>query len=237
MSSRLFLISNSKVENAPRLAHVAKEMEALKSDTCFRVLFIPFAAVGHSFDEYVNLVKPQFLSWGFKFESIHNASNHKEAIGRAHIIAVAGGNSFVLLNRLQEAHLLEPIREQVGEGAVYIGWSAGANLACPTIKTSNDMAIVETRGLAALHLVPFQINPHYTDRKIEGFQGETRDQRIAEFLELHAGVYVVGLREGTWLEIEEGKIQLKGVGPAKIFKNGQEPLEMGPADDLRFLLN
>jgi dipeptidase E len=124
----------------------------------------------------------------------------------------------------------------VTAGTPFIGWSAGANVACPTIRTTNDMPIVDPLGLHALDFVPFQINPHYLDEHPEGHAGETREQRILEFIEINPGLYVVGLREGTMLEILNGRIELIGPRPARIFLKGQAPQEVSPGGDLSFLL-
>jgi dipeptidase E len=133
--------------------------------------------------------------------------------------------------------LIESIRERVEAGLPYIGWSAGSNVACPTIKTTNDMPIVEPPSFNALNLVPFQINPHYTDEKLANHSGETREQRLAEFLKANPTVTVVGLREGSILRIEGERIELLGGKRARIFRNGEEAKELGRADSLEFLLN
>jgi dipeptidase E len=117
-----------------------------------------------------------------------------------------------------------------------LGWSAGANVACPTLRTTNDMPIVEPESMNCLNLVPFQINPHYLDVTVEGHGGETREQRLEEFLVVNHDVYVVGLREGTLLTLNKQKIELKGKRPARIFKSGLNPREIQPGGDLRFLL-
>jgi dipeptidase E len=118
----------------------------------------------------------------------------------------------------------------------YLGWSAGSNLACPTICTTNDMPVVQPPSFAALNLVPFQINPHYTDQVIANHGGETRAERIAEFLALNPMVRVVGLREGTWLRVDDGDLTLEGPHPLRLFEAGAEPREVPPGADLRFLL-
>ncbi|HKC63949.1 MAG TPA: dipeptidase PepE, partial [Pyrinomonadaceae bacterium] len=132
--------------------------------------------------------------------------------------------------------LIESVRERVLAGVPYIGWSAGANVACPTIKTTNDMPIVEPPSLNALGLVPFQINPHYLDAQPAGHHGETREQRINEFIQINKGVYVVGLREGSTLRVEGSKISLRGEREARIFISGEEAREYKPDDALEFLL-
>jgi dipeptidase E len=117
-----------------------------------------------------------------------------------------------------------------------VGWSAGSNIACPTLRTTNDMPIIDPHGFDTTGLVPFQINPHYLDANPEGHGGETREQRIEEFLEINPGVYVVGLREGTMLHVESDRMKLIGNRKARIFKKGTAPVELDSKDDFSFLL-
>lgn len=121
-------------------------------------------------------------------------------------------------------------------GVPFIGWSAGSNVACPTLRTTNDMPIIDPKGFDCLNLVPFQINPHYLDKNPEGHGGETREQRIEEFLEINPETYVVGLREGTMLRMEGGELRLIGERPVRIFKKGLVPMELGEKENLNFLL-
>jgi dipeptidase E len=132
--------------------------------------------------------------------------------------------------------LFPVIRDRVRAGIPYIGWSAGSNIACPTLRTTNDMPIIDPRGFDCLNLVPFQINPHYLDKNPEGHGGETREQRIAEFIEINPGVFVVGLREGSMLRLEGNRLSLIGTNTMRIFKKGNLPVETVPGDDLGFLL-
>lgn len=201
-----------------------------------RVLFVPFAAVVRTYDEYAARVRGRFGPLGYEVESIHEADEAVAAVERAEAIAVGGGNTFHLLRGLYEAGVVEAIRARVERGAPYVGWSAGSNVACPTIKTTNDMPIVEPPTLRALGLVPFQINPHYTDASLAGHQGETRDERLAEFVHANPGVRVVGLREGTMLRVEGAEVTLVGNRPARLFLKGEEPRELAPADSFSFLL-
>ena len=130
----------------------------------------------------------------------------------------------------------ERIRERVLQGAPYVAWSAGSNVACPTIRTTNDMPIVEPPSLNALGLVPFQINPHYTDATLPNHGGETRAERLTEFLEMNPTVSVIGLREGTMLRVEDESIELLGDKPARVFLKGREVIEPAPGDSLQFLV-
>jgi dipeptidase E len=173
---------------------------------------------------------------GYGLDSVHEAANPLEAVQSAEAIAVGGGNTFHLLKGMYEAGLIEGIRARVETGTPYIGWSAGSNVACPTIRTTNDMPIVEPPGFDALSLVPFQINPHYTDETLANHAGETREQRIAEFLKANPGASVIGLREGSILRIEGGEIKLLGEKPARVFAGSDGAKEYAPADSLNFLL-
>ena len=201
-----------------------------------RLLFVPFAAVMRSEDEYLVRVRKNFGPLGYEVESLHAAADAREAVGRADAIAVGGGNTFHLLRGLYRAGVVELIRERVRAGVPYVGWSAGSNVACPTIRTTNDMPIVEPPTFDALGLVPFQINPHYTDAHIEGHMGETRDERLKEFAHANPGVRVVGIREGTMLRVEGDEIRLIGGKPARLFLKGEEPRDIAPEESFSFLL-
>jgi dipeptidase E len=137
---------------------------------------------------------------------------------------------------VRDNNLIDIVRKKVLAGTPYIGWSAGSNVACPTIRTTNDMPVVEPDSFRAFNLIPFQINPHYLDANPAGHAGETREQRIEEFIEANPGVYVAGLREGTMLIRENEKINLVGPRKVRVFKKGIVPVEPAPSDDLSFLL-
>jgi dipeptidase E len=235
-SQRLLLLSSSTVEGAGYLEYPESEIKDFLGTQVKRVLFIPFAGVVRTFDEYAETVRARFREMGYDVDSVHQAEVMNEAVANAEALIVGGGNTFHLLRGLYETGLIERLRARVQAGTPYIGWSAGSNVACPTIKTTNDMPIVEPLSLNALNLVPFQINPHYTDVYPKDFHGETRDQRLAEFIEINRDVYVVGLREGSMLRIEGSRIRLRGERPLRIFKHGQEAREYTPEDSLQFLL-
>jgi dipeptidase E len=201
-----------------------------------KILFIPFAAVTFSFDDYFKMVSARFEKYQLSVESIHHKTDILKAIAEAKAIVVGGGNTFKLLKLIQENELIGPIRQKVLAGTPYIGWSAGSNLACPTIRTTNDMPVVELKdGLAAFNLLPFQINPHYLDANPSGHAGETREQRILEFLELNQSTTVVGLREGCALAIKDTSVKLIGNKSLRLFQYGKEPKEYAATDDLSFL--
>ncbi len=231
---RLLLLSNSTNFGQAYLDHARGALAELLGGGVRRALFVPYAAVSFSYEEYTERVGRVFEELGYALDPIHRTS--PEEVARAEAIVVGGGNTFALLSRLAAAGLLEALRDRVRAGAPYIGWSAGANLACPTVMTTNDMPIAEVPSLRALGLVPFQINPHYTDARPERHQGESREQRIQEFGVLHPERLVVGLREGSALRIEGRRVRLIGPDPLRLFRHGDEPREIGPDEELDFLM-
>lgn len=233
---RLLLLSNSTNYGEEYLRWPLSVIRDFLGARIRRVLFIPFAGVRMTYDDYAERVRGRFLEIGYELDSIHEARDAREAVEAAEVLAVGGGNTFHLLRGLYEANVLEAIAARVQGGMPYVGWSAGSNVASPTIRTTNDMPIVEPPSFKALSLVPFQINPHYTDERIPNHNGETREERLLEFAEANPGVYVVGLREGSALRIEGGEITLLGEAKARLFIKGKEPEEYGAHDSLRFLL-
>lgn len=201
-----------------------------------KALFVPYAAVTFPFDEYEQKVNDRFAELGHSVVGIHHCSDPKKAVKEAEAIVVGGGNTWQLVRMLHDQGLMQLIREKVLDGIPYIGWSAGSNVACPTLCTTNDMPIIDPTSFNTTGLVPFQINPHYLDANPDGHAGETREQRINEFIEINPKTYVVGLREGTMLWLEDGQLELIGKLPARVFKKGLEPLELGAGDDFGFLL-
>ncbi|HKP14080.1 MAG TPA: dipeptidase PepE, partial [Blastocatellia bacterium] len=218
------------------LDHTEADIKDFLGARVRKVLFVPFAAVRYTFDEFADSVRERFAQFGYGLDSIHASADARQAVRAAEAIIVGGGNTFHLLRHLYQHELLEAIRERVSAGVPYVGWSAGSNVACPTIKTTNDMPIIEPPSLNALGLVPFQINPHYLDAHPEGHQGETREERLLEFIEANRGVYVVGLREGSMLRVEGAAARLIGDKPARVFMHGRETKEYGPEASLQFLL-
>ncbi|VAW24423.1 Alpha-aspartyl dipeptidase Peptidase E [hydrothermal vent metagenome] len=201
------------------------------------VLFIPYATVTLSYDTYTEKVKPRFAEIGYKIVGIHTLKNPLKAIEEAEAIVVGGGNTWKLVRMLHDLGQMPAIRERVISGVPYAGWSAGANIACPSLRTTNDMPIIDPKGFDCMDLVPFQINPHYLDTNPKGHSGETREQRILEFLEINPGVHVVGLREGTMLKLEGQTLTLAGNKTARIFLKGEKAKELSPENDFSFLLN
>jgi dipeptidase E len=173
---------------------------------------------------------------GLALDSLHEAPDPATAVAKAEAIFTGGGNTFRLLDAVQRLGLVDRIRARVAEGMPYTGASAGTNLACPTIRTTNDMPIVEPASLAALGLVPFQINPHYLDPEPGStHMGETREQRLLQYHEENA-LPVVGLREGAMLRVDGDRVTLLGLKGARIFRRGMDPVEAEPGTELNDLL-
>ena len=230
---QLLLISNSTLHGSGYLDHAETEIRDFLGDVK-RVLFVPYALYDR--DAYAASAAQRFASMGYELASIHTAAHPVRAIKNAQSIFIGGGNTFRLLKALYDFKLLDPIRQRVADGMPYIGSSAGWNVAGPTIKTTNDMPIVEPPSFDALGLVWFQINPHYLDAdKNSTHMGETREQRILQFLE-EDNTPVAGLREGAMLRLENGVTLLKGSSGARIFRKGLEPVETLPGDQLDALL-
>ncbi len=233
---KTLLISNSTNPGHGYLDHCIEEIGRLLEGKK-KALFIPYAAVSETFSDYEARVQKAFDRINVKIELITRFNRAKNAVQEAEAIIIGGGNTFRLLKLIQQNELIEAIRYRVIDGTPFVGWSAGANVACPTICTTNDMPIIEPDNLSAINLVRFQINPHYLDFHPENFGGETREERILEYLEMDPYVYVVGLREGSMLRIERGNIELLGTKPARIFHRSQPPFEVMPGDDIDFLFD
>lgn len=233
---RLLLISNSTNPGEAYLDYPKQNIKDFLGDKARNAIFIPYAAVTFSYDEYEDKVNNRFAEIGHHVTGIHRFVNPIEAIENADAIVVGGGNTWQLVKMLQEKKLMKVIRKKVKNGTPYIGWSAGSNIACPTLRTTNDMPIVEPLKFKTLKLVPFQINPHYLDAHPANHGGETREMRIQEFIEVNRNIFVVGLRESTMLLLENDDLSLIGPRKARIFKYGQEPVELSHEEDFEFLL-
>jgi dipeptidase E len=200
----------------------------------FKCLFIPYAGVTLSWDDYEQKVKEKFSSLGHELNSVHKSSNALRALEEAQVIVIGGGNTFNLLYHLQQNNLIDAIRDKVKSGTPYIGWSAGSNVICPTICTTNDMPVIQPSSFNALNIIPFQINPHYTEGVIPNHGGESRDARLLEYLEINRNSKVIGLREGSLILCINGNAQLLGKS-AKIFRFGSAVDEIQPGASLSFL--
>ena len=225
--TRLLLVSSSNVYGYGFLDHAEPEIRRILEGRR-SVAFVPFAQFDHT--AYTFLVRERFARMNFEVTQVRNA----EDVARAETIFIGGGNTFRLLDALYDRKLIEPIQQRVrNDGMPYIGSSAGTNVACPTIMTTNDMPIVYPPSFTALGLIDFQINPHYLDAEPGStHKGETREERIRQFHEENA-TPVLGLREGTMLRVEDGAVTLLGITSARVFRQGQEPFEIDPENEVR----
>jgi dipeptidase E len=230
--THILLISNSTLYGSGYLDHAEAEIRDFLKGVS-RVLFVPYALFDR--DAYASMARDRFRKMGYSLESIHKAADPRHAVNDAEAIFIGGGNTFRLLKTLYDYDVLQVIRRRVAKGMPYIGSSAGANVAGPTIKTTKDMPIVQPPSFDALGLVPFQISPHFLDPDPNStHMGETQEERILQFLEEN-DTPVVGLREGAMVRAEDGSYTLKGSSGARIFRKGHEQVETRPGERLDHL--
>ena len=232
--ARLLLLSNSRTTGSGYLEHAVPAIGDFLGADVKTIAFLPFAAVRFSYDAYEEKVSSALKD--FEVRSVHRDEDPIDAIRSADAFAVGGGNTFSLVRALHELDLIYPIRERVVAGVPFIGWSAGSNVACPTLCTTNDMPVTEPPSFQTLGLIPFQINPHYLDAHPDGHMGEMRQQRIEEFIEVNPEMPVAGLREGSWLHREGKRLVLCGRRAMRLFRAGENAQEFEPGSDLSFLL-
>ena len=224
----LILASTSTLHGQEYLEYLTPVLKTHFSG-CKEILFIPYARPGGiSHDEYTQTAQKAFEKAGLQVKGIHQFEDPSEAINQAQGIFTGGGNTFLLAQQLYHFDLLQPLQEVLRTGVPYLGTSAGTNIAGLTMKTTNDMPIVYPPSFKTLGMVPFNINPHYLDTDPDStHKGETRENRIKEFHQFNTPP-VVGLREGSWLEVKGNNIRLKGEPLARIFEAGMEPYEVEP---------
>jgi dipeptidase E len=231
---KLLLLSNSRNPRGGWLDHVEPLIRDFLGAGPRKILFVPFAAVTISFDAYTAMAARRFAKMGYAVTAAHRTT--PASIRRFDAIVVGGGNTFNLLAETRARKWLAPIRACAKAGVPYLGWSAGANLACPTIRTTNDMPVVDPHGFEALGLVQFQINPHYTEKTLKGHGGESRDDRIREFLKANPGMAVLGIREGSLVRVEGLRAKLL-LGPgARLFRHARKARDLSAGADLSGLL-
>jgi dipeptidase E len=216
---KLLLLSNSTLHGEPYLGWPINHIEQFLGKSITKVAFVPYAAVTFSYDKYEEMVNAALSKIGVEVSSIHHHHSPKHAIEEAEAIIIGGGNSFRLLQQLYELDLIQSIRQKMNQNTPYIGWSAGANMACPTIKTTNDMPIVEPKSFEALKLISFQINPHYTELTIADHGGESRLQRLQEYAAINE-IPVACLPEGCGILVENGEHTLISKEPIKVIRQG-----------------
>jgi dipeptidase E len=233
---RLLLLSNSTNPGEPYLGWPAGHIKDFLGADVKKVLFVPYAGVTISWDDYFDSVATQFRKSSYEMDSIHHLQLSDDVLKSYDAIAVGGGNTFQLACLLQKNELITPIQDAVNHGMPYIGWSAGSNITCPTIKTTNDMPIVEPGSFSGLDLIPFQINPHYTEDTIPNHGGESRELRLKEFITVNQNTLVAGLPEGSLLRYEKGKLYFMGKGSCKVFAHGKDARAFKDGDDLSWML-
>ena len=233
MAAQLFLMSSSRVAGGGYLEFARDALREFLGD-CRTIYFAPFAIA--DYERYTSDVAAAFASFDVRIVGLHTVDD-RSAVESAEVLFVGGGNSFRLLKRLHQLELIEPVQRRVRSGALrYIGASAGSNMACPSLRTTNDMPIVQPPSFGAFDLLPFQINPHYIEPEVGStHMGETRETRLQEFLEEN-DVHVLGMREGAWLRRLGAQLMLGGVAGARLFSRSAEPGELAPGTDLSWLL-
>ncbi|SSW62803.1 dipeptidase PepE [Achromobacter agilis] len=225
----LLLLSNSS-SDAGYLAHALPDIRELIASLPpgAPAVFVPYAGVTRNWDDYTALVASALADTGLNIQGLHRAEDPVATLESAAIIIVGGGNTFNLLGQLRRQGLLDVVARCARGGAAYLGWSAGSNLACPSICTTNDMPITDPEGFDALGLLSFQINPHYTNAHPPGHRGETRAQRLAEFCTLNPAMPVLGLPEGSGLRVRGAEVALIGPHDAPLFVGQEAPRTFRP---------
>lgn len=231
---KLLLLSNSTNFGEKYFEFPIPFIKSFLQGKSYNCVFFPYAGVTVSWNDYENKIQDKFSEMGHKLTSVHRSNNIIKSVEEAEVIVVGGGNTFNLIHHLHSLKMIDLIREKVSKGTPFIGWSAGSNVVCPTICTTNDMPIIQPPSFNALNLVPFQINPHYTEGVIPNHGGETRDARILEYLEINRDKKVIGLREGSLIQYDEQNAKLLGKG-AKVFQYGVDPVDLLGENSLSFL--
>ncbi|MEU5722506.1 dipeptidase PepE [Micromonospora sp. NPDC047738] len=229
----LLLLSNSTAPGRTYLEHaceaILETLDGLRS-----IVFVPFALADH--DAYTKTVRGAMEPLGITVRGAHEGTP-RDLVAGAEAVFVGGGNTFRLVKAIHELGLIDVVRARVAEGMPYLGSSAGTNAATPSLRTTNDMPIVQPPSFQTFGLVPFQINPHYLDPDpASTHQGETREERLTQFLEEN-DVPVLAMREGTWLRVSDGAMRLDGVAAgARVFRRGSEPVEVPSGADVTWLV-
>jgi len=229
------IASTSTLHGGDFLAYLLPELQ-LHFEDCKTILFIPFArSGGMTHDEYTSKVALAFAKINKEVKGIHEFENPAEAIQKAEGIFTGGGNTFLLVSQLYKNNIMDVLADTVKAGTPYLGTSAGSNICGLTMQTTNDMPIIYPPSFQTLGLISFNLNPHYLDPDDQStHMGETRETRIKEFHTFNS-LPVLGLREGSWLDVKGEKIILKGNLQARLFRQNQIPVEMKSGTDLSFL--
>jgi dipeptidase E len=236
---KVLALSSSRVGGGGFLENAIPLIRSFLEADKLTIAFLPFASVQRSYDEYGSMVKEVLCPLGYSF-NIVKPDNAASIIETADVILVGGGNTFKLLHDIYHYELFQQLQNKVRNGTPYIGWSAGANLTGRSISTTNDMPIIQPESFTALGFFPFQINPHYINQTTKGFHGETRDQRLEEFLILNPGIPVVGLPEGTALQLNGSALKFIGDTNGVLFQtdtnNRPKKTAITKSEDLSFLM-
>lgn len=237
---KVLTLSSSRVGNSGFLEKVISYIKNFLGDDALTIAFIPFASVQKNYEEYGGMVKQALSSLPYSVQTVI-VENAKATIEKADTIMVGGGNTFKLLHDIYQNNLFELIQNKVKSGTPYIGWSAGGNIAGRTINTTNDMPIIQPKSFTAFSFFPFQINPHYINQNLEGHNGETRDQRLEEFVMLNPGIPVIGLPEGTALQLQNDRLHFIGEREGVLFQCEPNQLSqkkvVTKGEDISWLMN
>ncbi len=235
MTKKLIIASTSTLHGGDYLSYLLPTLKT-HFESCKTLLFIPYARPGGmTHDEYTARVKTTFTLIGIEVRGIHEFENAPEAVKNAEAIFTGGGNTFLLVNQLYENKVMDVLADVVKSGTPYLGSSAGSNIAGISMQTTNDMPVVYPPSFATLGLLPFNLNPHYLDADLQSkHMGETRETRIKEFHAFNA-IPVLGLREGSWLEVTGNRIILKGELTARLFRQGMDAEELASETDLSWI--
>ncbi|MCL1076720.1 dipeptidase PepE [Parashewanella spongiae] len=236
MTTNALLLSSSRAGNTPYLKHALSLIKSMTKNAK-KWVFIPYAGVSFSYDKYLDIVATALTELNIEISSIHQHDDPKKALEEAEGIMVGGGNTFHLLHELYRYNLIDLIKNKVSSGIPYVGWSAGSNITGLSIRTTNDMPIIEPPSFAALNILPFQVNPHYTNYQAPGHNGETRAQRLLEFTKVDPRTPVVGIVEGTALLRQGDKLTLIGDEDGYLFCGEQQEVVIPAGSDLSHLLN
>lgn len=238
MSYRILAFSSSRAGNEAYLQSAAPIIKNFLGPSPLSIAFIPFASVDKDYEAYTSKVREGLNALSYTIATVTSLTA-KKVIEQSDAIMIGGGNTFKLLHHLYECDLMNLIQQKTAAGIPYIGWSAGSNITGLTIGTTNDMPIIQPQSFNALGFFRFQINPHYYNNVMEGFNGETRDQRLEEYLRMNPGKKIVCLPEGTALQLDGGALSFIGQAPGILLLMKEEKLireEISPKVDLSFLL-
>lgn len=239
-SNKILAISSSRVGNSGYLETVVPQIESFLGSKPTKIAFLPFASAEYNYEDYGLRIKKAFNNLPYSIETVL-PENAKDLISKSNVLMTGGGNTFKLLHDIYQFDIFETIRKKVNSGTPYVGWSAGANITGLTIGTTNDMPIIQPQSFNALGFFPFQINPHYVNQKKKGFNGETRDERLKEFMIVNPGISVVCLPEGAAIQLSKNHLKFLGNEPGILFhqkdNSGQFLREtISSTHDLSFLL-